>query len=64
MNDFHVCVVYRSKVLRTLSSILLEAMILVEIVHGRDLAWMRRDDRVLEVTLFLESLHKWASHGI
>ena len=53
MYDFHVRVVYGGKVLRTFSSVLLKAMVLINLLQGREFARMRRDDRVLEVALFL-----------
>ena len=63
MYDFHVRVVYGGKVLRTFSSVLLKAMVLINLLQGREFARMRRDDRVLEVALFLQSLHHVGRHG-
>lgn len=49
--------------LGTSSSVLLEAMVLINLLQGREFARMRRDDRVLEVALFLQSLHHVGRHG-
>ena len=63
MYDFHVRVVYGGEVLRTFSSVLLEAMILLNLLQSREFARMRRDNRVLEVALFLQSIHREGRHG-
>ena len=62
MDYFHIRIIYGRKMLMTSSSILRETVVLVELGRITDIAMLRWNNWVLEITLLLQVLHSWRSH--